>query len=132
MGIFKGKSDPEAELRNVTERRTREQKWRHDRRVQPDRRLNNISVKMIPLCESTFTPATREASCCVASYMNQAKGSPRNEHSVVCVFKRNKSGHFAELRKVTERRVQQQLRPYNRRGHPDRRLNNISVEWISY
>lgn len=129
MGIIKRKSGPEADLRSATERRTREQKWRHDRRVRPDRRLNNISLERIPFREFTLNPTTRKAACCINS-KNQVKATPRNEQSLVCIFK-NKSGPGVDLRKVAERRAQQQLRPFNRRVHPDRRLNNISVEWIT-
>ena len=129
MGRFKIKSDPHADLREGSERRTREQKWRHDRRVQPDRRLNNISVETISFRKFTANPAIRKATC-GGNDNNHAKGTPRNEHSLVCIFK-NTSGPGADLRKVAERRAQQQLRPFNRRVHPDRRLNNISVEWIT-
>lgn len=129
MDILKRKSGP-ADLRKGTERRTREQKWRHDRRVRPDRRLNNISVERIPFSEVTLKPRIRKVPCCGIN-KNQAQGTPRNEQSVVCTFK-NKSGPNVELRKVAERRAQEQFRPFNRRVHPDRRLNNISVEWITH
>ena len=130
MDKFKTKSGPAVDLRKVTERRTLEQKWRHDRRVRPDRRLNNISMQRIHFSEATFKLLTRKVSCCGIN-MKLAQGTPRNEQSVVCIFK-NKSGPKVELRKVAERRAQQQVRPFNRRVHPDRRLNNISVEWIRY
>jgi hypothetical protein len=130
MGLYTVKSGADGELRKVTERRTREQKWRHDRRVRPDRRLNNISVERIPFSEISFNPAIREALC-RGDNRNQAKGTPRNEYSLVCKFK-NKPAADIDLRKVTERRTQQQMCPYNRRVHPDRRLSNISVEWITY
>jgi hypothetical protein len=130
MGIFKSKSGDNVELRKVTERRTREQKWRHNRRVRPDRRLNNIDVEWIPFSEVASHSTIREALRC-RNNKNQAKGTPRNEQSVVCIFS-NKSAGTVDLRKVTDRRTQQQMRPYNRRVHPDRRLSNISVEWIPY
>jgi hypothetical protein len=130
MSIFKSKLGSYEDLRKITERRTLEQKWRHDRRVQPDRRLNNILVERIPFSKANLNPARRKVSC-FANNNNQAKGTPRNEQSLVCTFK-NKSGPNVDLRKVAERRSQQQLRPFNRRVHPDRRLNNISVEWITY
>ena len=130
MSIFKSKSGSNVDLRKITERRTLEQKWRHDRRVQPDRRLNNILVERISFSKANFNPAIRKLSCSDDN-KDQAKGTPRNEQSLVCVFK-NKSSSKVDLRKVAERRSQQQLRPFNRRVHPDRRLNNISVEWITY
>jgi hypothetical protein len=129
MDILKRKSGP-ADLRKGTERRTREQKWRHDRRVRPDRRLNNITVETIPFRKFTAIPTIRRAAC-GGNDKNHSKGTPRNEQSVVCTFK-NKSGPNVELRKVAERRAQEQFRPFNRRVHPDRRLNNISVEWITH
>jgi hypothetical protein len=39
-------------------------------------------------------------------------------------------GNIRDKRKVTDRRIQIHSMPYNRRVRPDRRLNNISVEWI--
>jgi hypothetical protein len=130
MGMFKSKSGAIADLRKVTERRTREQKWRHDRRVHPDRRLNNISVEWIPFSAVTLRPTIREALFCRKN-KNQAQGTSRKEQSLVCIF-RNKLAGIVDLRKGTDRRTQQQMRPYNRRVHPDRRLNNISVEWFPY
>ena len=128
MGIFKCKSSADSDLRKVTERRTREQKWRHDRRVRPDRRLNNISVEWIPFSAVTSNPSIREALSCRKN-KNQAKCTPRRERSLMCIFS-NKLAGTVDMRKITDRRTQQQMRPYNRRVHPDRRLSNISVEWI--
>jgi hypothetical protein len=130
MDILRTKSAVTVDLRKVTDRRTREQKWRHDRRVRPDRRLNNISVEWIPFSEVTSHPTIREAMCCRKN-KKQEKTTPRNEQSLMCIF-RNKLTDTADLRKVTDRRTQQQMRPYNRRVHPDRRLSNISVKWIPY
>lgn len=45
-------------------------------------------------------------------------------------FFRNKSGGAVDRRKIAERRTREQKLPYNHRIRPDRRLNNISVEWI--
>ena len=129
MGIFRNNFDPNRDLRKVTERRTREQKWRHDRRVRPDRRLNNISVDRILFSEVTLNPTVRKASC-GGDHKNQAEGNPRNEQSLVCIFK-NKLGPNRDLRKVTDRRIREQKWRHDRRVHPDRRLNNISVEWIT-
>jgi len=128
--MFKRALSANVDQRNTTDRRIHEQKWRHDRRVRPDRRLNNIDVEWIPFSEVASHSTIREALRC-RNNKNQAKGTPRNEQSVVCIFS-NKSAGTVDLRKVTDRRTQQQMRPYNRRVHPDRRLSNISVEWIPY
>ena len=130
MDIFKNKRRrPDADLRNISERRTREQKWRHDRRVRPDRRLNNILVEEISFSEVTSNPELQGIWHRPVT-RKRVKGTPRNEHSVVCMF-RSSPGAHEDLRKTTDRRTQQQIWPYNRRVHPDRRLNNISVEWIT-
>jgi hypothetical protein len=128
--MFKRALSANVDQRNTTDRRIHEQKWRYDRRVRPDRRLNNIDVEWIPFSEVASHSTIREALRC-RNNKNQAKGTPRNEQSVVCIFS-NKSAGTVDLRKVTDRRMQQQMRPYNRRVHPDRRLSNISVEWIPY
>jgi len=47
------------------------------------------------------------------------------------VFK-NKSSARVDQRKITDRRTQKQILPYDHRVRPDRRLNNISVEWIPF
>lgn len=128
--MFKKALSANVDQRNTTDRRVHVQKWRHDRRVQPDRRLNNISVEWIPFSEITSHPTIREALRC-RKKKNQAKGTSRKERSLMCIFS-NKFTGDSDLRKITDRRKQQQLRPYDRRAHPDRRLNNISVEWIPY
>lgn len=61
MGIFKKKSSATADRRKTGDRRTRNMKLPYDRRVQPDRRLNNIRVEWIPLSEITLHPALRKA-----------------------------------------------------------------------
>lgn len=61
MGIFKKRLSATLDRRMVTDRRIQEQKLPYDRRVQPDRRLNNISVEWIPLSEVTLHPTLREA-----------------------------------------------------------------------
>jgi hypothetical protein len=128
--MFKRALSANVDQRNTTDRRIHEQKWRHDRRVRPDRRLNNIAVEWIPFSKVTSHPTIREALSCRKN-KNQAKGTPRKEQSLMCIFSNNFTGD-SDLRKVTDRRKQQQLRPYDRRMHPDRRLNNISVDWIPY
>jgi hypothetical protein len=47
----------------------------------------------------------------------------------VGVFKKRLSARVGR-RKITDRRTQEQKLPYDHRVRPDRRLNNISVEWI--
>jgi len=47
----------------------------------------------------------------------------------VGVFKKRLSASVGR-RKITDRRIQEQKLPYDHRVRPDRRLNNISVEWI--
>jgi hypothetical protein len=116
--------------RKITERRTREQKWRHDRRVRPDRRLKNISVEWIPFSEVNSRPTIQEALFCRKN-KNQAKGTPKKEPILEGIIE-NQWSPILDRRKVTDRRTKQQQRPYNRRKLPDRRLNNISVEWIPY
>ena len=116
--------------RNTTDRRIHEQKWRHDRRVRPDRRLNSISVEWIPFSDVTAHPATQGVLSCRKS-TNQTKSTPGKEQSLMCIFSNKYTGD-ADLRKATDRRKTQQSRRYDRRAHPDRRLNNISVEWIPY
>jgi hypothetical protein len=130
VGIFKNKLRATVDLRKVTDRRTQEQKRRYDRRVRPDRRLSNISVEWIPFSEVVSHPTIREA----LSYRKNkkhAKGTPRKEMLLTCIFE-NQWSPIVNRRKATDRRTQQLKRPYNHRMRPDRRLNNISVEWIPY
>jgi len=130
MGIFKSKAGVNVELRKITERRVQEQKWRHDRRVRPDRRLNNISVEWIPFSEFASRSTVHETPGCRDRKIRE-KGTPRKEQSLMCIFS-HKLADTVDLRKVPDRRKQQQMQPFNRRVHPDRRLSNISVEWIPY
>jgi hypothetical protein len=116
------------DLRKATERRTREQKWRHDRRVRPDRRLNNISVEWVPVSEVTFRSAIRE-SLRHPEVRNQSSKTPRCEPLLAGPFE-NQWSPVVDRRNVTDRRTRLEVRPYNRRVQPDRRLNNIFVEWI--
>ena len=51
----------EADRRKGTDRRTQDLKLPYDRRVRPDRRLNNISTEWIPIDEVTLRPTIREA-----------------------------------------------------------------------
>jgi hypothetical protein len=47
--------------RKGTDRRTQNLKLSYDRRVKPDRRLNNISAEWIPIDEVALQPTLREA-----------------------------------------------------------------------
>ena len=51
--------------------------------------------------------------------------------SAMGIFK-SELGANADPRKVTDRRTKEQKRRYDCRVRPDRRLNNISVEWIPF
>lgn len=129
-----------ADLRKVTDRRTCEQSWPHDRRVQPDRRLNNISVEWVPFREVKSHPIIRDA---LSSHRNKRKATGtggkeqleneqwENEPSMVNIFQNNWSP-LIDLRNVPDRRTRDQKQPYDRRVQPDRRLSHISVEWITY
>ena len=123
------------ELRKSKERRIREQKWRHDRRVRPDRRLNSILVEWIPFSEFASLTTVRKApgSPNKLNHNNKSKCKETSPHdqSLVCIFS-HKLANTVDLRKGPDRRTKQQTRPYNRRVHPDRRLSNISVEWIPF
>ena len=84
MGMFNSKSNVNVELRKVTDRRTKEQKHRHDCRVRPDRRLNNISVEWVPFNEVTFRPTIKDALCNHRT-KNQANKTPIIEQSLPSV-----------------------------------------------
>jgi hypothetical protein len=127
-GTHKSQLGATVDLRKTTERRTREQKWRHDRRVRPDRRINNISVEWIPFSEVILRPAIR-ASFCRHKNTNQSSQNPRCEPLLAGPFE-NQWSPLVDRRNVTDRRTRKEERPYNRRVQPDRRLNNIFVEWI--
>jgi hypothetical protein len=128
--MFKRALSADVDQRNTTDRRIHEQKWRHDRRVRPDRRLNNIMVEWIPFSEITSHPTIREALRCRRN-RNQSKGKPRCEPLAMGPFE-NQWSPIVDRRNITDRRTRQQEPPYNHRVRPDRRLNNISVEWIPY
>jgi hypothetical protein len=114
--------------RNVTDRRTRQQKRHNDRRVRPDRRLNNISVEWIPFSEVYLRPAIRKSLCRTKS-RDQSCGSPRRNPLTAAPYE-NQWSPMVDRRNVTDRRTRQESRPYTRRIQPDRRLNSIFVEWI--
>jgi hypothetical protein len=128
--MFKRALSANVDQRNTTDRRIHEQKWRYDRRVRPDRRLNNISVEWIPFSEVASHPRIREALSCRKN-KNQAKETRKKELLLACIFE-NQCSPIVNRRNVTDRRTLQEKLPYNRRVQPDRRLNDISVEWIPY
>jgi hypothetical protein len=130
MGIFNNKFGVNADLRKVSDRRTKEHKRRFDRRVRPDRRLNNISVEWIPFSEVTSHPTIREA---LSSRRNKSKATDTRvkKQTAVAIYK-SKLNTSVNLRKVTDRRTQVKKLSFDRRVQPDRRLSNILVEWIPF
>jgi len=117
-------------LRKVDERRTRQQECRHNRRVRPDRRLNNIAVEWIPFSQIPFRPAIRE-SLSRPKNRDQSSKIPRYEPLLAGPFE-NQWSPLVDRRNITDRRTRQDSRPCTRRVQPDRRLNNIFVEWIPF
>jgi len=128
--MFKRALSANVDQRNTTDRRIHEQKWRHDRRVCPDRRLSNISVEWIPFSQIPFRPAIRE-SLSRPKNRDQSSKIPRYEPLLAGPFE-NQWSPLVDRRNITDRRTRQDSRPYNRRVQPDRRLNNIFVEWIPF
>lgn len=130
MGIFNNKFSVNADLRKVSDRRIKEHKRRFDRRVRPDRRLNNISVEWIPFSEVTSHPTIREA---LSSRRNKSKATETRvkKQTAVATYK-CKLDTSVNLRKVIDRRTQVKKLSFNRRVQPDRRLSNILVEWIPF
>jgi hypothetical protein len=129
--MYKSALNASVNRRNTTDRRIHEQKWRHDRRVRPDRRLNSISVEWIPFSEVISHPTIREALR-YRKNRNQAKGTTKiKKPASVCIFD-NQWSPIVNRRNTTDRRTRQEKLPFDRRTKPDRRLNNISVEWIPY
>jgi hypothetical protein len=127
---IKSQLNTNADRRKIADRRTREEQWRHDRRVCPDRRLSNISVELIPFSEVALRPDIRD-SLCIRKKSNQSRGTKRCEPLSTGPFE-NQWSPPVDRRIVTDRRVRQEKHPYNRRVRPDRRLNNIFMEWIPY
>jgi hypothetical protein len=125
--------------------------WPHERRLRADRRLNNISVELIPFNEVYFHPGTRDAFCRMRRSDGNVvqlrekelreKAPPGNErrekepravdYPGLNIFRRSRKARI-ESRKGADRRTQNIKQPFNRRVRPDRRLNNISVEWIQF
>ena len=116
-----------SDRRKVADRRSHNQTRPYNRRMRPDRRLNNILVEWIPFGEIALQPAVRES----LTRHRSTKRLPavcKNYPSVVNIFT-NTFDRTKDLRKVDDRRVREHKLPYDRRMRPDRRLNNIVVEW---
>jgi hypothetical protein len=122
--------DIKANRRKIADRRAQDQQRLHDHRVRPDRRLSNISVEWIPIWEVTLRPDIREPFCSPKNN-NQPTETQRSKPLSTGLFE-NQWCPTVDRRKGTDRRTRQEKHPYNRRVHPDRRLNNIFMEWISY
>jgi hypothetical protein len=129
MNVFRKNLRFNADGRNVADRRINEQKRSQNRRTRPDRRLNNILVEWIPFGEIALHPAIRESMMNHRSKTRMTL-SRKNYQSVLNIFK-NKFDRSMDLRKVGDRRIHEEKLPYDRRVRPDRRLNNIVVEWFS-
>lgn len=120
-----------------------------ERRFRPDRRLNNIAVEWILFNEIHNHPTTRDAFCSFRRNKNKAvnlhkkdtgqKDPPRQTRSGqeqikswgLNIFKRTQEADV-EQRSMTDRRTKNIKQPFDRRVRPDRRLNNISLEWITF
>jgi hypothetical protein len=140
-----------SDSRRITDRRRYQIARCRDRRVRADRRLNNISVELIPFNEVHSHPVTRDLFCSLHGTEKKAVWLPakdaRDEQRSktgrggterrptksprINIFERNQKVHV-EQRKMTDRRTQNIKLRYDRRVRPDRRLNNISVEWIGF
>ena len=138
-----------SDSRRIKDRRRHNLVWEKERRVRPDRRLNNISVEWIPFGEVYSHPSTRDAFCSInrnvktevqSCHMDVREKEPIKaawrekkrwpiSGSEANIFKRNQSVRV-EQRKGTERRRHKIKLPYDRRIRADRRISKISVEWI--
>jgi len=139
------------DLRKITDRRRQALAWPNERRFQPDRRLNNISVEWIPFNEVNSHPSTRDIFCSInrkdkkAVQLREKKagqkepsrqtGCEKEQSKIkswgINIFRRTQRADV-EQRTITDRRSKNIKQPYNRRVRPDRRLNNISIEWITF
>ena len=140
-----------ADRRKITDRRRLGLAWQNDRRLRPDRRLNNISVEWISHDEIKSHPNTWDAFCSINRKSTNAvqlhdKGREQKEPSgqtrygkqrahpsswELNIFKRTQRMDV-EQRAITDRRTKNLNQPFERRVRPDRRLNNISLEWITF
>jgi hypothetical protein len=139
MSIYRKSSGPSSDQRKVTDRRRQLLAWSNERRLRPDRRLNSISVEWIPFNEVYFHPITRDAfgnTRTMGNKSGQLRGNNTREKEptkswAINIFKRNQKADVEE-RTITDRRTKNIKQPFNRRVRPDRRLNNISVELITF
>jgi len=139
MSIYRKSSGPSSDQRKVTDRRRQALAWPNERRLRPDRRLNSISVEWIPFNEVSVHPITRNAfgnARTMSKKEGQLRGNNTREKEpkkswASNIFKRNQKADVEE-RTITDRRTKNIKQPFDRRVRPDRRLNNISVELITF
>ena len=139
MSIYRKSSGPSSDQRKVTDRRRQALAWPNERRLRPDRRLNSISVEWIPFNEVSVHPITRNAFAnnrTMSKKEGQLRGNNTREKEPTKswasnIFKRNQKADVEE-RTITDRRTKNIKQPFDRRVRPDRRLNNISVELITF
>jgi hypothetical protein len=151
VSSFDKKPGKRADLRRITDRRRQSRAWPTERRFRADRRLNNISVEWIPFDEVYSHPGTRDAFCSIGRKNSKTVHPPAKDARKrglsgqtrcdkersqkrpwrIDIFKRTQRS-YVEQRTITDRRMKNIKLPYNRRVRPDRRLNNISLEWITY
>lgn len=134
MNYFHKFVGPSAD-RRIADRRRQECSWPNERRGRPDRRLNNIAVELIPFNEVYLHPKTRDAFCNIRRKDRKAVQLRENDTRLkffeMNIFRRNQRANV-EQRTITDRRTKNIKQSYDRRVRPDRRLNNISVEWITF
>jgi hypothetical protein len=150
VNSFDKKLETSRDLRRIADRRRQALEWSNERRFRPDRRLNNISVEWIPFNEVNTHPSTRGAFGSVNRKGKKAvqlrekdTGQKEPSRQTRCekeraqikswgfnIFKRTQRADVEE-RTITDRRTKNIKQPFNRRVRADRRLNNISLEWIT-
>jgi len=128
MNAFLKRLGSGSDRRDGAERRIDNQARPYNRRMQPDRRLNNILAEWIPFDEIALHPVVRES---LTNHRGAKRQTPsfKKYPSVGNIFK-HAFDRTKDLRKAGDRRVREQKPPYDRRVRPDRRLNNIVVEWF--
>ena len=151
MYSFDKKLGTSEDRRRIADRRRQALVCPKDRRFRADRRLNNIAVEWIPFDEVHSHPSTREAFCRISRKNKMAtplRAKDTREHGLsrqasrekepspvrswrINIFKRTQRTDV-DQRTIADRRTKNIMQPFNRRVRPDRRLNNISVEWITF
>ena len=141
MNIFDKKLVTSGDLRKIADRRRQALAWPNERRLRPDRRLNNISVEWVPFDEVNTHPITRDAFCSISRKNKKVVQLRENDTGQkeraqikswgLNIFKRTQRTDVEERTK-TDRRTKNIKQSFNRRVRPDRRLNNICVEWITF